>query len=221
MSSSPTPSCPIHSRNRDVQRLLPLVALCAVLCAHEARADGEAGDALPPAPGLTWEAAAVVRALDADKTLPSNRLEGDAGMDPDGIQLEHGALWLAARISDTCGARLVIGKHGGEPAEVEEAWAQARHDADNGDVWRLNAGRQRPAMGVVLSGAGNFDRFGLMPLAQRMALDHDWIDDGSPERFAQAAWCGRGAAGQRGAAESLRTSAQKCGHVGLPPGRLG
>lgn len=183
MSSSPTPSCPIRSRNRDVQRLLPLVALCVVLCAQEARAHGEAGDPLPPEPGLIWEAAAVVRALDADKTLPSNRLEGfllqgDAGMDPDGIQLEHGALGLAARISDTWGARLVIGKHGGEPVEVEEAWAQARHDADNGDVWRLNVGRQRPAMGVVLAGAGHFDRFGLMPLAQRMALDHDWVDDG-------------------------------------------
>lgn len=183
MNSSPTPSSRTRSRNRDVQRLLPLVILCAVLCATEARAHGEADDPLPPEPGLSWDATAALRTLKADETLPSNRLEGyllkgDAGMDPDGTQLEHGALGLAARLNDTWGARLVIGKHGSEAAETEEAWVQARHDADNGDVWRLNAGRQRPAMGAVLSGAGHFDRFGLMPLAQRMAVDHDWVDDG-------------------------------------------
>lgn len=154
-----------------------------MLCATEARAHGEADDPLPPAPGLGWEAAAALRTLNADQTLPSNRLDGyllqgDAGMDPDGTQLEHGALGLAARFNDTWGARLVVGKHGSEAAEAEEAWLQARHDADNGDVWHLNAGRQRPAMGAVLSAAGHFDRFGLMPLAQRMAFDHDWVDDG-------------------------------------------
>lgn len=183
MNSSPTPSSRTRSRNRDVQRLLPLVILCAVLCATEARAHGEADDPLPVEPGVSWDAAAALRSLKSDKTLPSTRLDGyllqgDAGMDPEGTQLEHGALGLAARLNDTWGARLVIGKHGSEAAETEEAWVQARHDADSGDVWRLNAGRQRPAMGAVLSGAGHFDRFGLMPLAQRMAVDHDWVDDG-------------------------------------------
>lgn len=184
MNSSPTPSSPTRSRpGAERCAALALIALGALLLAADARAHGEADDPLPPEPGITWDAAAVLRSLRADKALPSTRLDGyllqgDAGMDPDGTELEHGALGLAARLNDIWGARLVIGKHGSEAAEVEEAWVQARHDADSGDVWHLNAGRQRPAMGAALAGAGHFDRFGLVPLAQRAATDHHWVDDG-------------------------------------------
>lgn len=184
MNFSPTPSSPTRSRPRAEHRLaLALIALGALLAAADARAHGEVDDPLPVEPGITWDAAAALRSLKADRTLPSTRLDGyllmgDAGMDPDGTELEHGALGLAVRLNDTWGGRLVVGKHGSEATEVEEAWVQARHDADNGDVWRLNAGRQRPAMGAVLAGAGHFDRFGLVPLAQRAATDHHWVDDG-------------------------------------------
>ena len=184
MNSSPTPSSQTRSRPDVERRLaLALIAAGALLVAADVRAHGEADDPLPAEPGMSWDAAAALRSLKADKTLPSTRLDGyllmgDAGMDPDGTELEHGAVGVAARFNDTWGARLVIGKHGSEAAETEEAWVQARHDADNGDVWRLNAGRQRPAMGAVLAGAGHFDRFGLVPLAQRAATDHHWVDDG-------------------------------------------
>lgn len=170
------------------------MAAGTLLVAADARAHGEADDPLPAEPGLRWDAAAVLRTLRAHRTLPSTRLEGhllqgDAGMDPDGTQLEHGAIGLAARWSDTWGARLVIGRHGDEAASTEEAWVQARHDAPNGDVWRLSAGRQRPAMGAVLAGAGHFDRFGLMPLAQRAAVDQHWVEDGP-----QLSWRSEGVA---------------------------
>lgn len=184
MNSSPIPSSPIRSRTGAERRVAAcLIAAVVALASTGVQAHGEVDDALPPEPGITWDAAAALRSLKADKTLPSTRLDGyllkgDAGMDPEGTQLEHGALGLAARLNDTWGARLVIGKHGSEAAEAEEAWVQARHDADNGDVWRLNAGRQRPAMGAALAGAGHFDHFGLMPLAQRAATDHHWLDDG-------------------------------------------
>ncbi|MCU0926281.1 MAG: hypothetical protein MUF44_09655 [Hydrogenophaga sp.] len=184
MNSSPTPSSPIRSRPGAERRLaLALIALGALLVAADARAHGEADDPLPPEPGITWDAAAALRSLKADKTLPSTRLDGyllqgDAGVNPDGTELEHGALGLAVHLNETWGGRLVVGKHGSEAAEIEEAWVQVRHDADNGDVWRLNAGRQRPAMGAVLGGAGHFDRFGLMPLASRAATAHHWVDDG-------------------------------------------
>lgn len=189
MNSSPTPNFPIRSRPRAEGCLAAcLVTVLAAVVSTGVRAHGEVDDPLPPDPGVTWDAAAVLRTLKADRTLPSTLLDGyllqgDAGMDPDGTELEHGALGLAARLNDTWGGRLVIGKHGSEAAEVEEAWVQARHDADNGDVWRLNAGRQRPAMGAALAGAGHFDRFGLMPLASRAATDHHWVDDGLQLRW--------------------------------------
>ena len=183
MHSSPTPSSPTRLCSPEPHASWRWLVLCAALLAGQARAHGEVDDPLPAETGLSWEAAAVLRTLQANKPLPSAHLDGvllqgDAGMDPDGTQLEHGTLGLAARWNDTWGARLVIGKHRSEAAEAEEAWVQARHDADNGDVWRLAAGRQRPAMGAVLAGAGHFDSFGLMPLSTRMATDHHWVDDG-------------------------------------------
>lgn len=183
MHSSPTPSSLTRLCSPEPHASWRWLVLCAALLAGQARAHGEVDDPLPAETGLSWEAAAVLRTLQANKTLPSTRLDGvllqgDAGTDPEDAALEHATLGLAARLNDNWGARVVVGQHGSEPAEVEEAWVQARHDADNGDVWHLNAGRQRPAMGAVLAGAGHFDRWGLVPLATRMATDHHWVDDG-------------------------------------------
>lgn len=159
------------------------VLLAGTLALPTAQAHGEADDPLPAEPGLSWDAAAALRALHRRDALPSTRLAGqlllgDAGSDPQGGQLEHGTLGLAGRFNPTWGGRLVLGRHGSEKAEVEEAWVQARTDADNGDSWWLNAGRVRPAMGAALGQAGHFDRSGLAPLAHRMAWDHNWRDDG-------------------------------------------
>jgi hypothetical protein len=151
-------------------------------------AHGEADDVLPAEPGLGWDAAAAIRALDRRGPLPSTRLagqllQGDAGTDPRGTQLEHGTLGLAGRLDATWGGRLVLSKHGSEAVAVEEAWLQARHDANNGDSLWLKLGRVRPASGPVLGRAGHFDRFGLAPLAHHMAWAHDWVADG-----AQLSW---------------------------------
>lgn len=185
MNFSPTPSSPIPSAPGR-ERRWPSVAtalLLSVFAWSSAHAHGEADDPLPASPGLTWDASAALRALDRSARLPSTRLsgyllQGDAGMDPQGAQLEHGTLGLAGRLNDHLGARLVLSKHGSERVEVEEAWLQARLDAANGDAWWLNGGRVRPAMGEVLGRAGHFDRSGLAPLAHRMAWDHDGSDDG-------------------------------------------
>lgn len=157
--------------------------LVSALAWSSAHAHGEADDPLPAETGLTWDAAAALRVLHRNTPLPSTRLQGqllqgDSGMEPQGNQLEHGTLGLAGRLDRTWGARFVLSKHGTETVEVEEAWLQARLDADNGDAWWLNAGRVRPAMGNTLGRPGHFDRTGLAPLAHRMAWDHDWIDDG-------------------------------------------
>lgn len=198
MNSSPTPSSPTRlPRSPEVWRLGgALWAVSALLLPTAALAHGEADDPLPAEPGLSWDAAAAIRSLDRRGSLPSTRLagqllQGDAGTDPQGTQLEHGTLGLAGRLDGMWGARLVLSKHGSEAAEVEEAWVQARHDADNGDSLWLNAGRMRPASGPVLGSAGHFDRFGLSPLAQRMAWDHDWVADG-----AQLSWRSDTAAGR-------------------------
>ncbi len=160
--------------------------LCAslALASGAAHAHGEADDALPPEPGVRLSAAAAVAVLDSKTELPSQRLrgfllQGDAGTDRQGLNLEHATLGVAWRINDMLGAELTVGKHGSDRAHVESAWVQARHDSASGDAWwLLTAGRQRPALGGTLGQGGHFDRFALMPLAKQMATHGDWMDDG-------------------------------------------
>lgn len=160
--------------------------LCAglVLVSGAALAHGEADDALPPEPGVRLSAAAAITALDSPTELPSQRLrgfllQGDAGTDRQGLALEHATVGAAWRLSGTWGAQLTVGQHGSDPAHVETAWVQARHDAEGADHWwLLTAGRQRPALGAAMGQGGHFDRFALMPLAKQATLHGDWMDDG-------------------------------------------
>lgn len=184
MNSSPTPSSPTLSRRSDVAWAAWGLSASLALASGAALAHGEADDALPPEPGVRLSAAAAVTWLDANKELPSQRLrgfllQGDAGTDRQGLNLEHATLGAAWRINDMLGAELTVGKHGSDPAHVETAWVQARHDAEGADHWwLLTAGRQRPALGAAMGQGGHFDRFALMPLAKQMATHGNWLDDG-------------------------------------------
>ena len=160
--------------------------LCAglALACGAALAHGEADDALPPEPGVRLSAAAAITALNSPTELPSQRLrgfllQGDAGTDRQGLALEHATVGAAWRLNGAWGAQFTVGQHGSDPAHVETAWVQARHDADGADHWwLLTAGRQRPALGGTLGQGGHFDRFALMPLAKQATLHGDWVDDG-------------------------------------------
>ncbi len=184
MTSSPTPSSPTPSRRSDVAWAAWGLCASLALASGAAHAHGEADDALPPEPGVRLSAAAAVAVLDSKTELPSQRLrgfllQGDAGTDRQGLNLEHATLGVAWRINDMLGAELTVGKHGSDRAHVESAWVQARHDSASGDAWwLLTAGRQRPALGGTLGQGGHFDRFALMPLAKQMATHGDWMDDG-------------------------------------------
>jgi hypothetical protein len=204
MNSSPTPSLPIRLRRADTVprhaalacqgpafRVVPvhllrksLLSLALASLGGAAQAHGEADDVLPADPGVRLSAAAALTWLDANKELPSQRLrgfllQGDAGTDRQGLNLEHATLGAAWRVNDTLGAELTVGKHGSDRAHVESAWVQVRHDADGADHWwLLTAGRQRPALGGTLGQGGHFDRFALMPVAKQVATHGDWMDDG-------------------------------------------
>jgi hypothetical protein len=151
-------------------------------CVH---AHGEAdGDA--PAPG--WQITTALRQLHADTTLPSQALSGyllrgDAGIDPRGRQLEHGALAATVQAFDGWLLHGELSRHGADPAHIEAAWAGRSAGTLAGQPLSLRIGRQMPAMGALWTTAGHVDRFGLMPLAKHASTDGDWIDDG-----AQLSW---------------------------------
>lgn len=158
------------------------LCLSATVWAH-----GEADDVLPAEAGVSVDAAIALRTLRADQPLPSEPLNGylllgDAGHDLRKEPLEHAALGLSARFNDTWGAHLAVGRHASDDVHVEAAWLQARYDGDAA-VWLFTLGRQRPTLGPVLGAADQLDRFGTVPLAQRMAVNGDWVDDG-----AQLSW---------------------------------
>ncbi len=75
------------------------------------------------------------------------------------------------------GAHLAVGWHAGEAAHLEAAWVQARWATDAA-LFTLGAGRAKVPMGTVLSSAGDFGRFSLVPLVKRGSLNDDWYDEG-------------------------------------------
>jgi hypothetical protein len=182
MTSSPTPNCPTRSRRLEPARRPLALAALALLAPVLAAAHGDTANAVPDAPGGRIGLSAAVTTLNASELLPSARLggyllQGDPGVDRRGLGLEHGVADLGWRFNDTLGAQLAVGKHGTDKAHVEAAWLQGRWRAGPDD-WQLGAGRQRPGLGPVMTTAGHLDRFALVPLAKRMAVNDDWIDDG-------------------------------------------
>jgi len=162
--------------------------LGAGLAPSAADAHGEAGDPLPPTPGLSVSAAGALRVLDARPAPASTRMDGvllrgDAGLRPDGAQLEHAVFAAGWRIDTRWGVYASIGIHGSDRMALEAAWLQWRHDGPHVGIWTLNAGRQSPALGAVLAAETHIGAFGLIPLAHRAAFDQHLYDDGL-----QAGW---------------------------------
>ncbi len=162
------------------------LAVLPVAQAHDTEAD-----ALPASPGLRIGAAAAVSWLDADpKPVPAARYpgwlgSGQSASDRSGAGLEHGAIEAGLRLNRWAGAALAVGKHQDERAHVETARIELRGDmaqlwpgASQGGELRLAVGRNRVPLGGVVDAAGHFDRYALAPLAKRLMLNDDWIDDG-------------------------------------------
>lgn len=178
-----------------------MVAVASLL-SLSAWAHGEADDPLPVEAGVGFDLHAAWRALDARQSLPSTAmrgylLQGDAGADPRDSAWENASVGLSWRLNDTWGARWVISRHDSDPAQTEAVWVQARWDRDDGQVWRVQLGRMRPAGGPVLDGIGGTSRFALAPLAQRVALDHPDPQDGL-----QLSWRGEGSSGWNWSADA-------------------
>jgi hypothetical protein len=173
---------PTPSPRLEVRLAACALTLLGLACSSLVHAHGEAAEALPPEPGVRLGLSAAVAHIDASQLLPSNRLvgyllQGDPGVDRRGDALEHAVLDAGWRLNETWGAALAIGQHGSDQSHVEDAWLQAGTRRGQ-DLWQATAGRQRPELGPVLTTAGHLDRFALVPLAKRMAVNDDWIDDG-------------------------------------------
>lgn len=158
-----------------------MAALVAMLAAPLAQAH-DAASAVPEEAGLRLGLSAAITQLDASTLLPSAQLagyvlQGDPGVDRRGLGLEHGVAELGWRLDETWAASVALGKHDSDRAHVETAAIYRRWHTPGSD-WQLSAGRQKPELGPVLGGAGHMDRFALMPLAKRAALNDDWVDDG-------------------------------------------
>jgi hypothetical protein len=165
---------------------LTVAGLCGL---PAARAHDSAVDPLPEAPGLRLGAAGLVSALAADPVpYPAASYPGwlGSGQTPAsrrGVGLEHAALDLGLRLSPLVGATLALGQHGADRAHVEAARVEFDLPAAQlagglpGEL-RVSAGRDRVPLGAPVGQAGHFDRFALVPLAKRLMLNDDWIDDG-------------------------------------------
>ena len=156
--------------------------MLGLLLASQASAHGDTASAVPDEPGARIGLATALTWTDASQLLPSARLagyllQGDPGVDRRGSGLEHAVIDGGWRLNDTWAASLAIGKHDSDKAHIEAAWLQARRRTADSD-WLLTAGRQSPELGPVITAAGHLDRFSMVPLAKRMALNDDWIDDG-------------------------------------------
>lgn len=195
MNSSPIPNTPTPSPRPDRRRGQLAAAALGLLLVSQASAHGDMASALPDDAGTRIGLAAAVTRINASELLPSARLagyllQGDPGVDRRGWGLEHAVADVGWRFNDAWGASLAVGKHGNDQAHVEAAWLQARWHSGRHD-WQLTGGRQRPELGPVMTSAGHLDRFALVPLAKRMAVNDDWIDDGL-----QLGWRREGAGAQ-------------------------
>ncbi len=165
------------------RRSKPLAAAAlGLLLTGQACAHGDMASAAPDEPGVRLGLSAALSQINASALLPSARLagyllQGDIGVDRRGAQLEHAVAEGGWRLNETWATSVAIGQHGSDKAHLEAAWVQARRQTPGGN-WQLTAGRQRPELGPVITQAGHLERFALVPLAKRMALNDDWVDDG-------------------------------------------
>ncbi len=155
-----------------------------VMVGSAAWAHGDTAHALPQEPGVRvgLEAAWAHLNTQGNAALPSTRLggyliQGDSGMDRRGGNLEHALVDVGWRLDSTWGAYAALGKHGSDQPHLESAWLQGNW-AVSGSEWQVQAGRQSPHLGPVMTPAGHLDRFALMPLAKQAAFNGDWIEDG-------------------------------------------
>lgn len=144
---------------------------------------GGTGNALPEHSGLLATLTLAGAYLESGKTLPSQALpgflrEGDPGDDIAGLTLEHATLDLGYRFNEHIGAQLAFGRHDGSSIETQVARIEFANTDSRANTWKLSIGRQRPELGAVMTGAGHFDRFGLVPLVKRATVNDDWVDDG-------------------------------------------
>ncbi len=158
-----------------------LLALCG-LSAATAQAHSPGESLLPDSAGVQFGAAIAWSWIDAKHPLPSPRLPGvlltgAAADDRNGSGLEHGVLSVGLRATDWLGVQVAAGWHGEGEVHVESAWIEARHTFEQGEL-QLGLGRNLLPVGDVIQAAGEFDLFGLEPLAKRAAFDGQWIDDG-------------------------------------------
>lgn len=161
---------------------LALATLAGAVQAHDVTADP-----IPGLPGWRIGAGLAVSGLHASESAwPTVRYHGVLG---DGVApasrrggtLEHATLDAGLRLNDGLGATAALGKHGSDRAHLEVARLETRLPVA-GD-WRLSLGRDRVPMGDGVTGAGHFDRFALPPLAKRVMLGDDWIEDGANLRW--------------------------------------
>ena len=176
MTSSPTPSSPIRSARRR------LLCIGSCLLAFSAQAHEEA-QAIPEQAGLRLGAALALAKVNASQALPSQQLQGylirgDAGVDRRASALEHAVVEAGWRIDSQWSAYAAAGQHDDDPAHAEAAWLRYELEAPENQTRLVQLGRMRPQLGPVMTQAGHMDRFALMPLARRVVVDGDWIDDG-------------------------------------------
>lgn len=174
----PTRSLPDRSRLGGL-----LLAAACLLALSPCEAHDVADDPVPEQPGWRIGAGVAVTAIGAGDPIPSPTLPGvldtgQAAPDQRGLGLEHAAIGAGLRFNDMFGANVAVGWHVGESAHLEAAWLQARWATDAA-LLTLGAGRAKVPMGTVLSGAGDFGRFSLVPLVKRGSLNDDWYDEGA------------------------------------------
>jgi hypothetical protein len=178
------------SRNRPDLRCVGLIVAGLALVSPSAAHD-VAADPVPEAPGWRVGAGVAVTAIGAKDPIPSATLPGvlDTGEDAPnqrGLGVEHAVIGAGLRLNDIFGANLAVGWHAGESVHLEAAWVQARWLTDAA-LLTLGTGRAKVPMGSVLSDAGDFGRFSLVPLVKRASLNNDWYDEG-----VALAWRGTG-----------------------------
>ena len=137
----------------------------------------------PEEPGLRLGAALALADIQASQALPSQRmagylLRGDAGVDRRHTLLEHGVLEASWRLNSHWSAYAAMGRHDNDPAHTEAAWMRYESATNDATGYTLQIGRMHPQMGPVMTQTGHLDTFALTPLARRMALDGNWMDDG-------------------------------------------